>query len=164
MIGHLGDQVSALLDGHLDGAVAERAWAHVHTCAGCRDHVERAAWVKRRVARLAVGPEATAPERLKGALLGALPHELGAAPYDGLSATLGSPPGEGRARRGLSLSALGGGAAGAAVLGVIALGAGAGPASAPTLDRRGPVQTQPSPAGGVAGFAPIGVRTRSRGR
>jgi hypothetical protein len=47
----------------------------------------------------------------------------------------------------VSLVALGGGAAGAAVMGVLALGAA--PADAPTVDRRAPATsiTTPAPAG-----------------
>src|SRR4051812_1640158 len=39
--GHLGDRVSALLDGQLTPAEEERAWSHVHDCHQCRDLVER---------------------------------------------------------------------------------------------------------------------------
>ena len=43
MIGHLGTRTSALLDGQLPAAEAERLWAHVHGCHLCRDLVEREA-------------------------------------------------------------------------------------------------------------------------
>ena len=52
MIGHLGDRVSALLDGQMTPAEEERAWAHVHACHQCRDLVEREGWVKTRLAGL----------------------------------------------------------------------------------------------------------------
>ena len=139
MIGHLGDRVSALLDGQLSGAEEERAWAHVHACHQCRDIVEREGWVKTRLAGLSF-ESACAPSSLKGSLLSSL--------------TSGLPPGDvylgsasdARPRR-VSLVALGGGAAGAAVMGVLALGAA--PADAPTFDRRTPTTsvTTPAPTG-----------------
>ena len=55
VIGHLGSRVSALLDGQLSPAEAERAWAHVHACHACRDLVEREGWVKTRLAGLSFG-------------------------------------------------------------------------------------------------------------
>ena len=126
-MGHLGSRVSALLDGQLPAAEAERAWAHVHACHACRDQVEREGWVKTQLAGLSFGRDA-APDHLKGSLLG--PH-------------LGMPPGEaylalgGHRRRNAGLVAIGGGAVGAAVMGVLALGAA--PADAPAIDRRPPV-------------------------
>ena len=53
MIGHLGARASALLDGQLPPAEAERLWAHVHGCHLCRDLVEREGWVKTRLSGLA---------------------------------------------------------------------------------------------------------------
>jgi anti-sigma factor RsiW len=141
MIGHLGDRVSALLDGQLTPAEEERAWAHVHTCHLCRDLVEREGWVKTRLAGLSF-EAACAPSSLKGSLR---------AP-----ATSGLPPGDvflaahhDRPRR-VALVALGGGAAGAAVMGVLALGAA--PADAPTLDRRAPSTSVTTPAPAHLGF------------
>lgn len=135
MIGHLGVRVSALLDGQLPPGDEERAWAHVHACHECRDLVEREGWVKTRLAGLAF-ETAPAPSHLKGSLLGA-------------NAGLGVPPGEaylvmdqGPRPRRVGLVALGGGAAGAAVMGVLALGAA--PADAPT-DRRGPATSVTTP-------------------
>lgn len=123
---HLGNRTSALLDGQLPADEAERAWAHVHQCHTCRDRVEREGWVKRRLAGLSYDAGATASDRLKGSLLGA--SEL--------------TPGEcflgvDHHRRNVALAAVGGGAVGAAVMGVLALGAA--PASAPTTDRPLPV-------------------------
>ena len=119
---HLGSRVSALLDGQLSPEEAERAWAHVHVCHACRDLVEREGWVKTRLAGLSLGATA-APDHLKGSLLGshARPHHLDAL---------------GRRSRSWAGLAIGGGAAGVAVLGVLALGAAApdGP-----VDRRAPV-------------------------
>ncbi len=57
-MGHLGSRVSALLDGQLPAAEAERAWAHVHACHACRDQVEREGWVKTQLAGLSFGRDA----------------------------------------------------------------------------------------------------------
>jgi hypothetical protein len=128
VIGHLGDRVSALLDGQMMPTEEERAWAHVHACHQCRDLVEREGWVKTRLAGLSF-EAACAPSSLKGSLLSALSAGL---PPGDLYLTSEPDP---RPRR-VSLVALGGGAAGAAVMGVLALGAA--PADAPTVDRRPP--------------------------
>jgi hypothetical protein len=139
MIGHLGDRVSALLDGQLSQAEEERAWTHVHACHQCRDLVEREGWVKTRLAGLSFA-SATAPSSLKGSLLSSASSGL---PPGDLYLALPADP---RPRR-ISLVALGGGAAGAAVMGVLALGAA--PADAPTVDRRAPTTsvTPPAPVG-----------------
>lgn len=50
--GHVGDAVSALVDGQLAPEEEERAWAHVLGCPGCRTLVEREAWTKQRLAGL----------------------------------------------------------------------------------------------------------------
>jgi anti-sigma factor RsiW len=125
---HLGSRVSALLDGRLPAAEEERAWAHVHECNPCRDLVEREGWVKTRLAGLSMADRSAceAPDRLKSSLLG-----CGSAltpPQFPTSATTI------RARH-RSLVAIGGGAAGAAVFGVLALGA----AGSPQLERRAPI-------------------------
>ena len=140
VIGHLGDRVSALLDGQLPPAEEERAWSHVHACHQCRDLVEREGWVKTRLAGLSFGT-ACAPTSLKGSLLASI--SAGMPPGDVYLASSPDP----RPRR-VSLVALGGGAAGAAVMGVLALGAA--PADAPTLQRPAPSTTSvqtPLPAG-----------------
>jgi len=125
-VGHLGMRVSALLDGQLSPEDTERAWAHVHACHACRDLVEREGWVKTRLAGLSFGATST-PDSLKGSLLGALPAAPG-----------GSYLVEDRdhRRRQIGLVALGGGAVGAAVMGVLALGVA--PADTPVNDRRAP--------------------------
>jgi hypothetical protein len=136
---HLGTRISALLDGQLPPQEAERAWAHVHTCHFCRDAVEREGWVKTRLAGLSMDAGG-APDGLKGSLLG-MP------PGDALPAFAGARP-DHRMRRNVGLAAIGGGAVGAAVMGVLALGAA--PADAPTIERRPPVThlvtPTPSPA------------------
>ena len=119
---HLGSRVSALLDGQLSPEETERAWAHVHACHACRDLVEREGWIKTRLAGLSQGATA-APDHLKGSLLGPHGH---AHHLDVL----------GRRSRGWAGLAIGGGAVGVAVLGVLALGAA--PPDGP-VDRRAPV-------------------------
>jgi hypothetical protein len=134
-VGHLGPRVSALLDGQLSAEETERAWAHVHACHTCRDQVEREGWVKTRLAGLSFDCAST-PDGLKGSLLGAMP----AMPNDSFLV-------EDREhrRRQIGLVALGGGAVGAAVMGVLALGVA--PSEAPVNERRTPpasiTQTQP---------------------
>lgn len=155
MIGHLGARVSALLDGHLDPAETERAWAHVHECHLCRDLVEREGWVKRRLARLSDG-SGSVPAHLKGSLLGA---------PDLRAPDAGWPERTRRPRRvgvGVGAAAVGGSAVGAAVLGVLALGAS--PASAPTMDQRAPL-SQLSPSGPTLPVTPpLTDRARRDGR
>ena len=130
---HLGTRVSALLDGQLPVADADRAWAHVHACHTCRDLVEREGWIKTRLAGLSAPPRgAEPPPHLVGSLLGLPPGEL-----------LRGPSPEGPRRSTLGLVALGGGAVGAAVLGVLALGTA--PADAPSIERRTPVSQLVTP-------------------
>lgn len=153
-MGHLGSRVSDLLDGRLDPAEEERAWDHVHLCHLCRDLVEREGWVKTRLAHLSLAGEATVPASLKGSLL---------------DAALLVPPGEaylmatGRPRHRMALAAVGGGAIGAAVFGLVALAAA--PAAAPVVDRRAPGVTigQSTPAPANVGGAVTGHR-RDSGR
>ncbi|WP_310529314.1 hypothetical protein [Nocardioides sp.] len=128
---HLGSRVSALLDGRLPAAEEERAWAHVHECHPCRDLVEREGWVKTRLAGLSFADrtECEAPDRLKHSLLAAAGCGSALTPSQFPTAALGV-----RARH-RSLIAIGGGAAGAAVVGVLALGA----AGTPQFERRAPI-------------------------
>jgi anti-sigma factor RsiW len=139
VIGHLGDRVSALLDGQLSPVEAERAWAHVHSCHSCRDLVEREGWIKTRLAGLSFG-DAPTPAHLKGSLASGLARGL--PPFSpGLATTAG------RSRS--SVAVLGGSAAvGAAVVGMLVLGATTSGAPA---DRRPPVTslTRPSETGGT---------------
>lgn len=131
MIGHLGSRVSALLDGRLDPAEEERAWEHVHACHPCRDAVEREGWVKTRLAQL--NHSAPSSPSLRESLLSVDPSFARPAYPDVLPET----PVAGHPLRSRHLVALGGGALGMAMLGLVALGAS--PANAPQLDRRGPV-------------------------
>lgn len=133
-MGHLGTRVSALLDGQLSAEETERAWSHVHACHVCRDLVEREGWIKTRLAGLSWERD-NAPADLKCSLLGMPPGDV--------YLSMASAP---TRRRNLGVAALGGGAVGAAVMGVLALGAA--PAEAPSIDRRTPVTSinTPSPA------------------
>jgi hypothetical protein len=122
VIGHLGTRVSALLDGQMSAADEERAWEHVHSCHQCRDAVEREGWVKTRLATMQYAGS-SAPSSLKGSLL-----------VRGLVADWDLPEhpalaGVAERRRHLGLSGISSGALGAAVMGVLALGAS--PANAP---------------------------------
>ncbi|WP_110181976.1 hypothetical protein [Nocardioides solisilvae] len=135
MIGHLGSRVSALLDGHLAADEEERAWEHVHACHPCRDMVEREGWVKTRLAEMTHCAPSGSPgveESLRRSLLAMAPD--GASPMQQHLACATRDRGRPRPRH---LVALGGGALGVAVVGVLALGSV--PANAPQTERRGPV-------------------------
>lgn len=119
---HLGSRVSALVDGRLPAAEEERWWEHVHSCHPCRDLVEREGWVKTRLASLSFDGGG-APAGLKDSLMSPTSALRPAA-----FATVSRP-------RHRGLAVIGGGAAGAAVVGVLALGA----AGNPQVERRAPV-------------------------
>jgi hypothetical protein len=126
---HLGPRVSALLDGRLAPEEEERCWAHVHTCHSCRDLVEQEGWVKTQLAQLSFGPSAASHD-FKSSLVGRC---SALAPGSSPSLTPPSFPTAGhRPRRGLV--AIGGGAASACVVGVLALGV----AGTPRLEPRPP--------------------------
>ena len=148
MIGHLGPRVSALLDGQLEPAEAERAWAHVHACHFCRDLVEREGWIKTRLAGLSFGEQGT-PAALKGSLA----H----GPADGLRDGPRAPAATHRQRSGVAV--LGGGALGAAVVGMLALGVAQ---TGTPAERRPPVTslTRPSETGSAVP-ATLRLPTRS---
>jgi anti-sigma factor RsiW len=131
-MGHLGARVSALLDGRLDPAEEERCWDHVHQCHACRDLVEREGWVKTRLAQLSWGPASpAAPDGLKASLRGQC-GAVSAARFPVASRT-----------RSRTLVAIGGGAAGACVVGVLALGLG----TAPRVEPRPPATDLSRPTG-----------------
>ncbi|MCR1781966.1 hypothetical protein KVF89_05420 [Nocardioides carbamazepini] len=152
MIGHLGNRVSALLDGQLSTRETEEAWSHVYTCHACRDLVEREGWVKTRLAGLHEG-ERGVPSGLKGSLLSMPPGEALLAVHEPHVAH----------RRTTGAVMLGGGAIGAAMLGVLALGFA--PGSGPPADRRPPASqintTVPTPSGspspGSTGAGSVGL-------
>jgi hypothetical protein len=133
VIGHLGTRVSALLDGQLSPADEERAWEHVHSCHHCRDAVEREGWVKTRLAMMQLAG-APAPSHLKGSLLvrGLVGDRVGVVGDLVDWSELPDHPALAAAserRRHLGMGGISGGAVGAAVMGVLALGAS--PANAP---------------------------------
>lgn len=98
---HLGERVTALVDGQLPAEAAERAYAHLACCRACRDLVEAERLAKGRLAALR-GP-APAPE-LFGRLLalggptGPLTPRTGHVPGSPRPAVLAPPtvPGAGR--------------------------------------------------------------------
>lgn len=139
--GHLGARASALLDGQLSAEEAERCWTHVAACDECHDLVQREGWLKRRLAGLGCAPDAGAPDGLKGALLG------GPSPTTE-EILLGLEHSRQSHRRALAFAAFGGGAVGAAMMGILAVGAG--PAAAPTFHRHTPVTTVDPSATSVA--------------
>jgi hypothetical protein len=133
-MGHLGTRTSALLDGQLSPEETERAWAHVHACHQCRDLVEREGWIKTRLSGLSFDVAAPAtPTGLKASLIGVTPGE-----------SYLEPPAADR-RRTAAMAAIGGGAVGAAVMGVLVLGVGPASAPSPTIDRRAPVTSITTP-------------------
>jgi hypothetical protein len=128
VIGHVGPKVSALVDGQLPAAEADRLWAHVHLCATCRAAVEREGWVKTRLAGLAFqGEQPAAPGHLAGSLR---VTALGWPEPDVLI-----DRGDTHDRRRLLVAAIGVGSMGAAFIGVFAMTV---PAQTPGVDRRGP--------------------------
>lgn len=143
---HLGDRVSALVDGQLAPDEAERWWAHVHGCTLCRRAVEREGWVKTRLAGLALcAPPHEAPHRLRGSL-----------------ATVAGWPqkqvdDEPARRRALLVAAIGAGSLGAALVGVLAVTV---PANAPGVDRRLPVTSLTRPAEATSPAVPRAERRR----
>jgi anti-sigma factor RsiW len=146
VIGHLGTRASALLDGQLPPAEAERLWEHVHGCHLCRDLVEREGWIKTQLSGL--GAPAQAPDHLKGALLGACSRS----PLPPASA-FAEVPARSRART-LAMVGVGvGSAAGMAVMGVLALGAS--PADAPAGDPQAPIANLTPPTDGGSTLLPV---------
>lgn len=145
---HLGRRVSDLLDGQLSAAETDAAWDHVHTCPTCRDEVEREGWVKTQLASLSWDGPGHTPDRLKGALLGLPPADcyLGGHPGHDDLANFSAARRHRLSGRGFAgFAALGGGAAGAAVMGVLALGP-APAADLPMPERRHQPVTHPAPA------------------
>jgi hypothetical protein len=54
--GHLGERVTPLVDGELDGELTDRAHAHLAACRSCREAVDAERLIKRRLAVLVVPP------------------------------------------------------------------------------------------------------------
>jgi hypothetical protein len=170
--GHLGTAASALVDGQLDAASAERAWGHVHGCASCRRLVEREGWVKTQLSTMA--PDEP-PDRLIGSLYGlcADPSRMqaeGAAAW----AAVGALEARGRARRRTGIALAGAGSVSVAVIGLASLsgatlgigGSGATPSNAPTTAMTtGLARPSSSPTATTVSVAPRGhVHGRLPGR
>ena len=124
--GHIGTKASALVDGQLSDAEEEKAWAHVLTCPGCRRLVEHEGWVKRQLGALSRPAGAELPPQLLGSLY-AVDAWAAADEIEKHSR-----------RRRTALVAVGGGAVGACVLGLLTVTGG--PVG------RGDVPSRPSPA------------------
>lgn len=124
--GHIGAKASALVDGQLAPAEEERAWSHVLTCPGCRRLVEREGWVKRQLGSLCAPEVVDPPPQLLGSL-----YAVDA------WAVVDEIENQSRRRRTTAM-ALGGGAVGACVLGLMTVTGG--PSVSPAVPGR------PSPA------------------
>ncbi|KQT91604.1 hypothetical protein ASG49_11400 [Marmoricola sp. Leaf446] len=141
--GHLGSKAAALVDGQLPASVEERAWAHVHTCPGCRQLVEHEAWTKQRLGSLATGhddrpvPSYPGVDSASGDPLAPPPSLLESLQSVDDWAATPVAPGQGSSRR-VGLVAVGGGAIAASVLGLVAVTGG--------VVVRGDVPVRPSPA------------------
>ena len=152
--GHIGTRVSALVDGQLPPGEEERAWSHVLTCPGCRALVEQEGWTKRQLGSLGAPVSADPPVQLPGHLLGTL-HAVDVwAEVEAI---------ERRSTRRRTAALVGGGAVGAAVLGLVAVtGADFG------VGGRGEPPTRPAPAtirldrSATPAGSPTGTRTGER--
>lgn len=127
--GHLGDKVSALVDGQLGPAEEERAWAHVLACPGCRRLVEHETWTKQALGAWATPQRAAAVPSPPAGLLSA------PGPWADWS---GVDREQRRPRRRRTVAVVGGGAVAASVIGLMAV------TGTPGL--RGDVPVRPSPA------------------
>jgi len=126
LTGHVGDSVSALIDGQLSEAEEERVWSHVLGCPGCRRLVEHEGWTKNRLRALSgQGPVDAPPD-----LLGQLYAVEAWATVDRIERT--------SRRRRAAVAVVGAGSLGAAVLGIVAA------TSAPA--GRGELPGTPAPA------------------
>lgn len=156
--GHLGDRVSALVDGQLTAAEAERAWAHTMTCAGCRRLVEREGWLKSRLSSMS-GPTPESGPLPRAGLIGAL--------YDvDAWATVDAIERRSRLRR-TSIVAVGAGSVGAAVIGLVAFtGAPAGVGERPVRPAPAQISSTFTGTGASTGSnaSPVGAVLRHRAR
>lgn len=130
--GHLGDNVSALVDGQLSPADEERAWAHVHGCPGCRALVAREGWVKQQM--LGLSGRADMPSRLVDQLAH-LPAADSWAQVHALEASA--------RRRRTTVVMAGAGSVGAAALALVALAGTPAGNGRPPVDRT-PASVNPS--------------------
>ncbi len=184
--GHLGITVSALLDGQLDAASAERAWAHVHGCEICYRQVEREGWVKTQLAAM-TGDEGPPPQllgslyglgsmsRMDPALSRVDPSAQGAAEGAAAWAAVEDLERRGRGRRRAGIALAGAGSVSVALLGFASLtgttlGIGGAPAATPTtaLTGTGRPSTTPftgftmviAPSAAAHGRLPSGLTAR----
>ena len=144
---HLGSRVSALVDGRLGPEEEERCWAHVHACHSCRDLVEHEGWVKTQLAQLSYGPSRPSHD-FKSALVGRCSELSGSAPLGGHAALV--------AEIAAAVDvAIGGGAASACVVGVLALGV----AGSPRIEPRPPATDLSRPVGPVVPISNVDDRS-----
>lgn len=139
LTGHVGDSVSALVDGQLSEAEEERVWSHVLGCPGCRRLVEHEGWTKNRLRALSGQATHDAPPDLLGQLYAVEAW----ATVDRIERT--------SRRRRAAVAVVGAGSVGMAVLGIV--GATTAPAG------RGELPGTPAPAtlrSGVPGAAASG--------
>lgn len=67
---HLGQRLSALIDGELDASERERVLIHMARCGSCRDEVAALRMIKRRMSALGEAAAGTAGAALTGRLIG----------------------------------------------------------------------------------------------
>jgi hypothetical protein len=163
--GHLGSSASALVDGQLDDATAERAWTHVLHCPECRRLVERETWVKRRVSGM---PQTEPSARLLDSLFELAPSpqpparpamQPSLAALDAW-AVVDEIERRGRTRRRVGIALVGAGSVSVAVFGIATLSGGlpGGAAGTPASSLTRP--PAPVPASGEATpaqVAPVAV-------
>ena len=126
MTRHLGERLSALIDGELSDAQRERVLAHLAKCDDCRQEAAALRLLKRRMHSLG---EAAAADALTWRLLALVPARGPGAPVDHVTA--------GRRRRAWSLAAAGVLAAGLGLAAAVFVAGGdrpAGPRVVPAVD------------------------------
>jgi anti-sigma factor RsiW len=151
--GHIGAKASALVDGQLSAAEEERVWSHVLTCPGCRQLVEHEGYVKRSLGALSSPGAADPPSDLLGSLYAVDATAVNAA-ADAWAAV--DQIERQHRRRRTTAVALGGGAVGACMLGLIAVTGG--PAVRSDVPRPSPAMIRGDQPRGPVG-SPIGVET-----
>lgn len=137
--GHIGDDVSALVDGQVPPARAERMWGHVLICAGCRELVRHEGWIKRRLAGLDAAPFT----------------ELDVVSMARAWTTVEQVEARARRRR-TAIAMVGAGSLGAAIAAMVTVLA---PMAGPD-ERPGPAFTRPAPEGPTASFPGLPVDQR----
>jgi anti-sigma factor RsiW len=74
---HLGQRLSALIDGELDASERERVLIHMARCGSCRDEVAALRMLKRRMSALGEAAAGAAGAALTGRLIGLSESVLG---------------------------------------------------------------------------------------